>query len=130
MKCCTYLQHICKIVQLSNDNFPAYPARNSLLGALHRLAEISLKRSKKSSTISYYMYTNPQSISTVLPQCTIVGKQKPELACYAVINICSRFTIWEAVEETTITNTSSFLQLHSLPVLEVSCTLTINLQHW
>ncbi len=103
---------------------------NSLLGALHRVAEISLKRSQKSSTISYYMYTNPQSISTVLPQGTIVGKQEPELACYAVINICSWFTIWEAVEETTITNASSFLQLHSLPVLEVSCTLTINPQHW
>ncbi len=46
-----------------------------------------------------------------------------ELACYAIVNICSWFPIRKTVEETTVTNTSCLLQLHSLSILEISCTL-------
>lgn len=49
--------------------------------------------------------------------------KRNKLACYAIVNICSRFPIWKTVEETTVTNTSCLLQLHSLSILEISCTL-------
>ncbi len=49
--------------------------------------------------------------------------KRNKLACYAIVNICSWFPIWKTVEETTVTNTSCLLQLHSLSILEISCTL-------